>query len=160
MWHGSGLTRWHSIICTVLRDGTGTALQANGSVLGEGIYLAGSSGVTGEYTRRGKNAYKAPALPNPLGIVALCEVAKVPNTATAVVVKGLRGEDISVRRFLEDHMGMLEDEVMSTCSMENACVVRFLIAGKPFPDVDVIEHPPRRVPTLRDVLAFHAGHAK
>jgi hypothetical protein len=160
MWHGWRLMRWHSIIWTRLRNATGTALQAKGSLLGEGIYPAGCSGVAGGYSLMGNNAYRASALPNRLSIVALCEVARVPNEATTVVVDGLGGEDIRVTGFLKDHMGMTGDQVISTYSMEAACVVRCLIAGTQFPVVDALWNPPGKVPTLRDVLACHARHAK
>ena len=44
-FHGTSFERLHSILSTGLQPGTGTRLQRNGSIFGEGIYLSTDYGV-------------------------------------------------------------------------------------------------------------------
>jgi hypothetical protein len=46
-----------------------------------------------------------------------------------------------------------------TLTMEEACVVRFLMFDGRFGN-DVIKVPPKRTPTLREVLELHSKSAK
>jgi poly [ADP-ribose] polymerase 6/8 len=134
LWHGSHGQRWHSIVRNGLKNATGTKLQANGAAFGEGIYFARDSSTSWGYSRESPNNYKASALGAKLHIISLCEVIQLKNGA------------------LRDH-GWAH-----TLINEDAVIVRFLMVGGGFAR-DVVANPLQRVPTLRDVLEFHASCA-
>jgi poly [ADP-ribose] polymerase 6/8 len=135
LWHGSHGQRWHSILRNGLKNATGTTLEQNGHAHGEGIYMARNSSTSWGYSRSSKNLYPRSALGKTLHLIALCEVAKVREGS-----------------YLKDH-GWAH-----TLTMEEACIVRFLMVGGEY-TVDVITTPPSYVPTLRDVLEFHADRS-
>lgn len=143
LWHGSNGVRWHSIIRNGLKNCSGTKLQANGAALGSGIYLARSSSTSWGYSQPAKNNYNKSVLGKNLHIIGLCEVAKM---------LGKNKKD-----------GPLKDHGWAhTLTNEDACVVRFLFVEQscnnnmPF-NVDVDQNPPKKVPTLRDMLNWMAG---
>ena len=147
LWHGSNGVRWHSIIRNGLKNCSGTNLQANGAALGSGIYFARSSSTSWGYSHSTKNNAKS-CLGKDLHIIGLCEVAQVPSRSSEI--KGLK-----------DH-GWAH-----TLDIEEACVVRFLFVEQGFTSdsrfdkipfsVDVASNPPKKVPTLRDMLNCIAG---
>jgi hypothetical protein len=134
LWHGSHGQRWHSIVRNWLKNATGTKLQANGAALGEGIYFARDSSTSWGYSRESPNNYKASVLGGRLHIISLCEVIQLKTGA------------------LKDH-GWAH-----TLTNEDAVIVRFLMVGGGFAR-DVVANPLQRVPTLKDVLEFHASFA-
>jgi poly [ADP-ribose] polymerase 6/8 len=156
-WHGSAVERWHSIIRNGLKNATGTELQANGAVRGAGIYLASNSRTSLPYARMARNRYGKSVLKDPLVVLALLEIATVPSQEVAVTVVRRDGVSVDCVGFLRNHGDVYGHEVW-TCSMEEAVVVRFLVVGANF-GVDVRENPPKRVPTLTDVLQFHSARA-
>jgi poly [ADP-ribose] polymerase 6/8 len=154
-WHGSAVERWHSIIRNGLKNATGTELQANGAVRGAGIYLATNSRTSLGYAKMAKNRYAQSVLRDPLTVLALLEVANVPSDPVTVEVVRSDGVTVNCSGFLKDH-GITYGAEVWTCSMEEAVVVRFLVVGGNF-GVDVRKNPPKRVPTLTDVLQFHSA---
>jgi hypothetical protein len=150
LWHGSHGQRWHAILRTGLKNATGTKLQANGSVLGEGIYFAKDSAVSWRYSHPAPNLYANSALGKSLHIISLCEVVKLP--ATPINVR-LPGREVEVSGCLKDH------ERAHTLTMEEACIVRFVMVGGQF-QRDVVAQPLKAVPTLRDILEYLALSAK
>jgi poly [ADP-ribose] polymerase 6/8 len=150
LWHGSGAERWHAILRKGLKNATGTHLQVNGAALGEGIYFARASSTSLGYVRPGQNRYQATSLPRQLSVIALCEVGKIGADCTMSLP--WRSPD-GQRSFRQDS-GFLKDHGWAhTLSVEEACVVRFLmICGGANFNVDVIENPPRGMPTPKMVL--------
>jgi poly [ADP-ribose] polymerase 6/8 len=107
-------------------------MQANGAVLGSGIYFARSSETSQGYARESINHYERSQLGRKLKILAICEVAKDPT--------------------LVDH------DWAHTLQNENACIVRFLLVNGSF-RVNLSERPITKVPKLKDVLDMHADDA-
>ena len=132
LWHGSGGERWHSIVRNGLRNLTGTALQANGAALGEGIYFAPDSNTSFGYVREVPNKYKASALGSTIRPIALCEVAKT---------SGLKSHGWAY-----------------TLTDEQSCIVRMLIIGNSF-SADVTNNK-LKIPSLRDIMEYRASVAK
>ena len=158
MWlfHGSHGERWHSILRNGLKNASGTSLQRNGAALGSGIYFARASNTSWGYSQPSPNKYAASVFGKQLHIISLCEVAKIPSNDVSVKVPSLyTGEkDICVKGHLIDH------QWAHTLTLEEACVVRFLFVGGSF-NIDTVAHPPKNIPTFRDVLLLHAeGQAK
>lgn len=155
IWHGSDGARWHSIIRNGLKNATGTPMQRNGAILGPGIYFSRTSQVSWGYSRVVPNGYRASTLGRSLQVIALCEVAKIPSTPVKEVFEFRRGSKglskVKVEGALVDHTKAF------TLTMEEACIVRFLMVGGGF-SVDTIANPPQHIPTLRDVLEFHADN--
>jgi poly [ADP-ribose] polymerase 6/8 len=133
LFHGSDGTRWHSIIRNGLKNATGTDMQANGAVLGAGIYFARSSDISLSYAKEATNRYEKSGFGRKLKITAICEVAMDPS--------------------LQDH------KWAHTLQNEKACIVRFLLVNGMF-RVDLVETPITRVPKLREVLDTHADDAQ
>jgi hypothetical protein len=103
-------------------------LQANGSRLGPGIYLARTSEISQGYAKEAVNLYERSVLGRKLKISAICEVANDPS--------------------LQDHQWAW------TLQNEKACIVRFLLVNGTF-RVDLGENPITKVPKLREVLDSH-----
>ncbi|EAY12730.1 hypothetical protein TVAG_117520 [Trichomonas vaginalis G3] len=132
-WHGSLHNRWHSIFRNGLQNMSNTPGMANAACYGPGIYLARNSGDSLGYVREGKNRYTRSAFGTNLNLIALCEVANVPDLA-----------DNGWNHTLRD---------------TKAVVIRFLIFNMK-KSIDVIKDPPKNIPTLRDVLEHHANNAR
>jgi poly [ADP-ribose] polymerase 6/8 len=131
LFHGSDGSRWHSIIRNGLKNATGTELEANGSVLGPGIYFARSATTSQGYSWASNNRYKGSIFGAPLTILALCEVANDPSLRSHGWAHTLRNE--------------------------NACICRFLLVNGDF-ELDTIANPIRKVPELKDVLDSRADN--
>lgn len=132
LWHGSRSERWHTIFRNGLKNLSGTSDMANAQVFGPGIYLARNSSSSLQYvSNTSPNLYKKSALGD-LEIIALCEVAKVDDLKD-------NGWNHTIRR-------------------EDAVIIRFLIQSFN-KTIDVIDHPPKDIPTLREVLIYHASHS-
>jgi poly [ADP-ribose] polymerase 6/8 len=132
LWHGSAGSRWYSILRNGLKNASGSTLQANGASFGPGIYFGKASSLSWGYSRAEPNKYQKSALGGNLQIISLCEVAKVTN------------------------QGLKDFSSLMTLTMEQACIVRFLMVQGSF-NHDVTSQPPRKVPTLNDVLEYQAG---
>ncbi|OHT07174.1 UBA/TS-N domain containing protein [Tritrichomonas foetus] len=157
LWHGSNGERWHSIVRNGLKNATGTKLQANGSALGEGIYFARDSKTSWGYSRTADNRYRASQMGKQLHIISLVEIAKIPmgkNVTVTIPCRDAEGNltQKNVTGFLKNH------QWAHTLTLEEACVVRFLMVGGDFEE-DVLVKPPRNVPTLKDVLNYHIEHS-
>ena len=156
LWHGSNGERWHSIVRNGLKNATGTKLQANGSVLGEGIYFARDSKTSWGYSRQAENRYRNSIIGKQLHIISLVEIANIP-TGMDVTVE-IPCLDSSGKIMKKKVTGFLKDHKWAhTLTLEEACVVRFLMVGGNF-NVDVLKDPPKNVPTLKDVLNYHVEH--
>lgn len=156
LWHGSHGERWHSIIRNGLKNGTGTKLQQNGAVLGEGIYFARSSGTSWGYSKLSDNKYKSSVMGKQLHIISLVEIANLPIGKEVTIDVPCHTPDKKVR--MKKVSGVLKDHQWAhTLTLEEACVVRFVMVGGDF-NVDVLKNPPKKVPTLKDVLNYHASH--
>ena len=105
LFHGSDFDRWYSIFHNGLINASGTSMMKTGAALGEGIYFAPEASVSFGYCRPCSNRYSASHIRD-LNIIALCEVAKVNQ---------LKNFDWAY-----------------TLTNESACIVRFLIVGRPF----------------------------
>jgi poly [ADP-ribose] polymerase 6/8 len=145
LWHGSNGQRWHSIFRNGLKNATGTNLQVNGAAFGPGIYFARNSSTSWGYSCAAQNNYRMSALGAQLQIISLCEVAKISPKETSISIPRKSGANIACTGFLKDH-GWAH-----TLTMEQACVVRFLMVGGSF-HVDVLNKPPKEIPTLKHVL--------
>jgi hypothetical protein len=131
LWHGSGSDRWHAIIWNRLRNLSHTALQAVGAACGAGIYMAPEAATSFGYVRTGQNLYTGSSLGRNLQILALVEVARVPE--------------------LKNHGWCY------TLIREEACVVRFLFVGTTqIVKWNVTLNPPQNVPTLAGILECRA----
>jgi len=124
LWHGSEGNRWHSIIRNGLKVGSGTYLQRNGAIYGKGIYFADDSSVSWSYVRTSTNRYKNSMLGCNLDIIALCEVAKVPE--------------------------LINHTHCRTTVREEAVIVRYLIIGNRF-SVNLASNPPK-LPSKKEIL--------
>jgi hypothetical protein len=143
-WHGSPGGRWHSIIREGLKNMTGTRAMVHGSAHGEGIYLPHKSGAAWGYVTPSQNRYANSALGTELRVIALCEMAKIDAAGESVTITKGNGEGVTVSGALRDH-GWTH-----TLTMEAACAVRALFVNGEF-DVNAIENPPARIPTLAEV---------
>jgi poly [ADP-ribose] polymerase 6/8 len=150
LWHGSGSSRWHSIIRNGLKNATGTALMACGAALGPGIYLARDAATSCGYSGAGANKYAKSIYGASLRVLSLCEIAKVSATEQTITLARGSGGQVVCNGFLKDH-GWAH-----TLTMEDACVVRFLMVGQENFTADVVASPPNPVPTLKDVLDSQA----
>jgi poly [ADP-ribose] polymerase 6/8 len=130
LFHGSEGCRWHSIIRNGLKNASGTEMQANGAVLGAGIYFARSSETSQGYSKESINHYERSSLGRKLKILAICEVARDPT--------------------LSDH------DWAHTLQNEHACIVRFLLVNGSF-RVNLFEKPITKIPKLKEVLNLQAG---
>jgi hypothetical protein len=83
-----------------------------------------------------------------LTVIALCDVAKVTSGAPLTIpLPG--GRSVECR-------GKLQDFGWGRAlTLEEACVVRFLMVGEMF-DVDVILSPPTNIPTIPAILKAKA----
>ena len=131
LWHGSHGDRWCSILRNGLKNATGTKLQINGSAHGAGIYLAPSSATSWGYCTPIANKYRNSQFGTNFPLIALCEIAKVHE--------------------LKSHGWAY------TLTEEKACMVRFLMIGN-F-SVDTLANPPSKLPTMKDILMYHASLA-
>jgi poly [ADP-ribose] polymerase 6/8 len=155
LWHGSNGQRWHSILRNGLKNATGTSMQANGAAFGPGIYFARDSQMSWQYSHKSPNGYARSRLGKLLHIIALCEVAKIPPVGRPLPVAPNQGK----RAKLHGLKGSLTDFGWAyTLTLESACIVRFMMVGGDF-SRDVVARPLDRVPTLHDVLEFHAHQA-
>ena len=132
LWHGSSSDRWHSIIRNGLKNCSGTDLQLHGAAYGKGIYLSPLSSYSSNYTVTQSNSYKNSRLGSPFVVIALCEVAKVPE-----LVK--------------------QNHQIYTCGVEDAIIVRFLFTDNNM-NYNTLENPPRDIPGLDDVLKYMADN--
>lgn len=131
LWHGSDVSRWHAIFRNGLKNMSNTPGQANGAVYGEGIYFAPESNTSVGYSRNGENGYKNSMFERHLSIIALCEIAKVPD--------------------------LKDNGWCQTLRVEEACIVRFLMVNfNGGSSYNVIDNQPTNIPTLRDILEYHA----
>jgi poly [ADP-ribose] polymerase 6/8 len=154
LWHGSGGDRWYSILRNGLKNASGTALQAHGAARGPGIYFAPNSQMSWGYSHVAANRYAKSQLGANLQVISLCEVAKIGNSANfRLPRKGAEKSDLVFNGFLKNHKDMY------TLSIEEACVVRFIFVQGSFGH-DVVQNPPKRVPTLHDFLEFQASRKK
>ncbi|EAY03451.1 hypothetical protein TVAG_412550 [Trichomonas vaginalis G3] len=125
LFHGSHLTRWHSILRNGLVNATGTNMEVNGSKFGPGIYFSRESDVSLPYARNCENKYINSALGRVISLMSLCEVAKTPD---------------------------LKDQGrVHTLQDANAVIVRFILVNVKG-SYDVIATPPIDIPTIKDVL--------
>ncbi|EAY07014.1 UBA/TS-N domain containing protein [Trichomonas vaginalis G3] len=134
LWHGSPSSRWHAIFRNGLKNMSNTDGMLNGAAHGNGIYFARDSSTSIGYSSHcdvSANTYINSRF-KIMTIVALCEIAKVPA--------------------LKDH-GWCH-----TLMQEEACIVRFLMLNLSR-SIDIINQQPQNIPTLRDVLEYHANHA-
>lgn len=129
LFHGSSTENWHSILRNGLKNASGTAMMANGSAYGSGIYFAHESSVSQGYAHSCQNGYANSKLGSNLRILALCEIAKVPE--------------------------LLHHGWAHTLAKEEACIVRFLLVNGDY-HTDVMKSPPKNVPKLKDVLNMEA----
>jgi poly [ADP-ribose] polymerase 6/8 len=153
LWHGSAGDRWHSILRNGLKNASGTALQANGAARGAGIYFAPNSQMSWGYSKPAANKYTKSQLGPNLQVISLCEVAMIPPSAHFTLQPKATGQKaLAFSGYLKNHGSMY------TLSIEEACVVRFILVQGFFAH-DVVQRPPSKVPTLHDVLEFKALHA-
>lgn len=155
VWHGSPNDRWHSIIRNGLINATNTKLMRVGAAYGPGIYLAKNSNISLSYAVGGNNPCNQSKLGRNFNVIALCEVIKLPD-------KKEMNEEVYVRdtktgkRVKKTIHGKLSDfgEIL-TLTMEEACIVRFVIVNLQ-QRYDIYSNPPSKLPTLVDVLEAHA----
>lgn len=129
LFHGSATKNWHSIIRNGLKNASNTDMMAHGAAYGSGIYFAHDSSTSCGYANEDANLYNQSALGKTLKIVALCEIAKVPE--------------------LQCH-GWAH-----TLKTEEACIVRFILVNGSY-QVDVNRNPITQRPKLKDVLNYKA----
>jgi hypothetical protein len=138
-----------------LKNATGTPLERIGHVLGPGIYFARNSLTSWGYSHPSDNNYKGSCLGKQLQMISLCEVASVTEVeaGSSILHRTPSGNHMTSIRLVG---GLRDHGVAHTLTMESACIVRFLMVGGSF-SVDVMNNPPSRVPTLRDVLDWQAS---
>ena len=129
LFHGSAAQNWHSILRNGLKNASGTEMMAHGSAYGSGIYFAHESSVSQGYAPPCLNAYAKSKLGTSLQILALCEIAQVPE--------------------------LLHHGWAHTLTNEEACIVRFLLVNGSY-NTDVKKSPPKNIPKLKDVLNMQA----
>lgn len=134
IWHGSDSNRWYPILRNGLRNLSGTNLMKTGQACGAGIYFGPSSSVSLGYCRVTQNMYRNSMLGQHLSLIALCEVAKVPE--------------------LKNHGSCY------TCTNEAAVIVRFLFHDiNSVGNISFVNAPPANVPKLNEVLEYFASRA-
>lgn len=130
LFHGSDLTRWHSILRNGLVNASGTSLEKNGHNFGNGIYFSRESDVSKAYSPAYFNRYINSCLGQAMSVIGLCEVAKSPD---------------------------LKDQGrVHTLQDESAVVVRFIILNL-LQTYDVVSTPPDDIPSIKDVLDFQTS---
>jgi hypothetical protein len=153
LWHGSGAENWHSILRTGLKNCTGTPWQSCGAAYGSVIYLASSSSISLQYVRARENRYKNSKRKN-LSFIAICEVIKLPPGDLSVTVTRRSGAPVVVKRRLNAFK-----EGIFTLTMEEACVVRFLLSGLER-SYDLVAEGLEGAPTLSQVISFLMSSAR
>jgi poly [ADP-ribose] polymerase 6/8 len=128
--HGSAGERWHAIFRNGLKVLSGTSGQANGAAHGTGIYFAPNSVTSYQYVRSTSNGYKRSNLGKNVHLIALCEVADVPN------INKIQGFTWVVKD-------------------ESACIVRMLMTG-PIMNFDTTQQLLSNLPTLETVIKYQA----
>lgn len=134
LFHGSEISKWHSIFRNGLKNYSGTPMQANGAALGPGIYFSKSSSISLSYSTKFErninniNKYQNSEFKS-LTILALCQVAKVDE--------------------------LIDYDWAHTLTNEKACIIRFLLVNCNN-SVDIIKNPPN-VPLLSDILNYQAS---
>jgi poly [ADP-ribose] polymerase 6/8 len=175
LWHGSGLERWHSIVRRGLKNATGTSLQAHGSAYGAGIYFATDPVISLQYAQPGHNKYAKSVFPESLSVLALCEVADVPEKGVTTSITRNDGTIVTCKGGLHKHQG--QGPIICTCTMEEAVVVRFLLVGLSMDDIGPpgaypyfgrlsrtrktapppTQKLPNKIPTITELLEYQAS---
>jgi hypothetical protein len=147
LWHGSGAENWHSILRTGLKNFSNTDLMKCGACYGSGIYFARSSGTSLGYVTISETRYRN-SKQKQLSLIAICEVIKLPPGAHRITVSRRNGTEIVVSGALNPH-----EQWGYTLTMEEACVVRFLLSGLNAA-YDLVAEGLEGAPTLRDITSF------
>ncbi|KAH0793074.1 UBA/TS-N domain containing protein [Histomonas meleagridis] len=159
LFHGSHAERWHSIIRNGLVNASGTSLQANGSCYGKGIYFAKDSNTSWGYSQMKENNYRSSKLGKNLKVISLCEIANLPIGKEVTAKYEVRNKDGTMQqKSVKGRMDSHSNEWAYTLTIEEACVVRFVMVGGSF-SVDVKKNPPKNVPSLRSVLDYQMNQS-
>jgi hypothetical protein len=141
LWHGSTVSRWHSILHTGLRDlgETADGTHAGATTFGQGVYQSESSTVSVQYAMsetqhlgaQNKTCYTNSKFGNQLLVMALCENAPGKQLNKVAPFEWTQRD-------------------------KDGLIVRCLFIVKNQFAWDVIAQPPRAVPTLRDCVRCFA----
>jgi poly [ADP-ribose] polymerase 6/8 len=124
LWHGANTDRWHSIFRNGLRNAETIGLLPASE---QRIHLSSREGTSNENAPPVKeNPFTNPAFGNTIRLIALCEVANVPD--------------------LEDRGGSV-----FTLENVNAITVRFAMIVRPSSERDLSSNPPTYLTTLIDI---------
>ena len=128
LWHGSSVVRWYSILHNGLKDLGRTVDRVHaGPIHGDGIYQSDLSSYSIPYSYPEENRYKHSSLPKKLQVLSLTENAKTPGLNHPI-----------------------QNEFTQTD--ERACVVRALMIVKSNFSWNIVDDPPKYIPSLNDVL--------
>jgi poly [ADP-ribose] polymerase 6/8 len=179
LWHGSSGSRWHAILRQGLKNASRTPLQANGAMLGSGIYMARNSETSWGYSHPGRNHYVGSELGVNIQAISLCEVAPVPTLHDYGEAHVLEDEQAVIVRFLfvNSPVRLGEEPVPQVVAQPSGKKggrrakkskqvpvpalgtqsISFDIRwDEPVWNHDVLDEPPSHVPTLWDLLDFYA----
>lgn len=149
MWHGSPVSRWHSIIRTGLVVG---ARKRYGPC--NAIFMAANSATSLGYARNAINSYRHSKFGKNIHIIALMEVINLPSLQNVVENVSVR-DPITGKRYTKQIGGVLTDNYsVKTLTMEEACIVRCIIVNLE-KQVDINSNPPD-LPSLIDILNAQA----
>lgn len=130
LWHGSGATKWYSILRNGLKNYSNTKRMTCGAAYGPGIYLASCNSISLSYVQTAPNPYiNSTHFKNQVHLLALCEVANVPE--------------------LKDHGNNI-----FTLQNEDAIVTRVLFVQAQVSDANITT-----VPTVDDIAEYYASLA-
>ncbi|KAK8884615.1 Poly [ADP-ribose] polymerase 6 [Tritrichomonas musculus] len=155
LWHGSPGERWHSIIRNGLINASHTKLMRVGAAYGEGIYFARDSSISQGYSNVSENPFKGSKLGRSFFCIALCEVINLPRQKDISEVVLVRDPETGnrVKKTIKGKFN--EHDYCFTLTMEEACIVRFVIVNLQN-HVNVYTNPPQNLPSLIDVLDVQA----
>lgn len=129
LWHGSNVVRWYSILHNGLKDlGRTVDRVHSGPIYGDGIYQSNLSSYSLPYCYCGLNQYRNSTLPKNLQVLSMTENALTP--------------------------GCLNNPIQYeyTQTDERACIIRSLMVVNQQFSWDIVQNPPKHIPSLDDVL--------
>lgn len=148
-WHGSVPQCWNKISREELKDMSGTKFMRNGCAYGRGICLALDSSVGINYAMESPNKYKNSQLGQNISVLALCEVADLPNRKEfKVEVKTAAGGE---NKTYELSGELRNNDWSYNLTLNEACIIRYLFVNF---DAKINFHsdPIPKFPTLEDAL--------
>ena len=147
-FHGSEPKCWNKINREELKNLTGTKFMLHGSAYGEGIGLTLNSDTAIQYSLETPNQYPNSQLGKNISIVALCEVANLPNREMVSFDFDSVANGNHQTCTLKGQIRKNDWNYMLT--LEEACIIRYLFVNFDT-KIDFEKSPIPKIPTIEDL---------